>query len=177
MTRFKSLFIAAASLICFSASQANASVIVDSFTVTPTTVAAGGSPTFSLELKFTYDTGPKNLEKYVGFVTFLDGNGDAVAISPAASPITVNKNGSPFIETFTFSSFSLPPGQYPTSFKYDFTGSYPGTNVTKDYSGSGSGPVVTAVPEPATWAMMILGFVGVGFVSYRRRAGSSLRLA
>jgi PEP-CTERM motif len=25
-----------------------------------------------------------------------------------------------------------------------------------------------AVPEPATWMMMILGFVGVGFVSYRR---------
>lgn len=26
-----------------------------------------------------------------------------------------------------------------------------------------------AVPEPATWAMMILGFLGVGFMSYRRR--------
>lgn len=29
--------------------------------------------------------------------------------------------------------------------------------------------VTAAVPEPATWAMMILGFVGVGFVAYRRR--------
>jgi hypothetical protein len=27
---------------------------------------------------------------------------------------------------------------------------------------------VSAVPEPATWMMMILGFVGVGFASYRR---------
>jgi hypothetical protein len=26
-----------------------------------------------------------------------------------------------------------------------------------------------AVPEPSTWAMMILGFTGVGFVAYRRR--------
>ena len=26
-----------------------------------------------------------------------------------------------------------------------------------------------AVPEPATWAMMILGFAGVGFLTYRRR--------
>jgi hypothetical protein len=28
---------------------------------------------------------------------------------------------------------------------------------------------VTAVPEPSTWAMMILGFAGVGFLAYRRR--------
>jgi PEP-CTERM motif len=34
-----------------------------------------------------------------------------------------------------------------------------------------------AVPEPATWAMMILGFMGVGFMAYRRRGnGPSLRL-
>ncbi|MBR0697809.1 choice-of-anchor K domain-containing protein [Bradyrhizobium lablabi] len=26
-----------------------------------------------------------------------------------------------------------------------------------------------AVPEPSTWAMMILGFLGVGFLAYRRR--------
>jgi hypothetical protein len=28
---------------------------------------------------------------------------------------------------------------------------------------------VAAVPEPSTWAMMILGFAGVGFIAYRRR--------
>lgn len=28
---------------------------------------------------------------------------------------------------------------------------------------------VSAVPEPSTWAMMILGFAGVGFIAYRRR--------
>jgi hypothetical protein len=27
---------------------------------------------------------------------------------------------------------------------------------------------VAAVPEPSTWAMMILGFVGVGFMAYRQ---------
>lgn len=32
---------------------------------------------------------------------------------------------------------------------------------------------VRAVPEPATWAMMILGFVGLGFSAYRRRAQST----
>lgn len=28
---------------------------------------------------------------------------------------------------------------------------------------------VSAVPEPSTWAMMILGFVGLGFMAYRRK--------
>ena len=35
---------------------------------------------------------------------------------------------------------------------------------------------VAAVPEPSTWAMLVLGFAGVGFLSYRR-SGSHLRLA
>jgi hypothetical protein len=34
-----------------------------------------------------------------------------------------------------------------------------------------------AVPEPSTWAMMILGFMGVGFMAYRRKSQSSFRLA
>jgi choice-of-anchor C domain-containing protein len=37
--------------------------------------------------------------------------------------------------------------------------------------------VVTAVPEASTWAMMVLGFLGVGFVAYRRRPSASLRFA
>jgi hypothetical protein len=28
---------------------------------------------------------------------------------------------------------------------------------------------VAAVPEPSTWAMMILGFAGIGFLTYRRK--------
>jgi hypothetical protein len=33
--------------------------------------------------------------------------------------------------------------------------------------------IAAAVPEPSTWAMMILGFCGVGFIAYRRRNQSS----
>jgi hypothetical protein len=36
---------------------------------------------------------------------------------------------------------------------------------------------VTAVPEPATWAMLILGFAGIGFMAYRRRAKPALIVA
>jgi hypothetical protein len=39
-------------------------------------------------------------------------------------------------------------------------------------------PQVAAVPEPSTWAMMLLGFCGVGFMTYRRKQnGPALRLA
>ena len=37
--------------------------------------------------------------------------------------------------------------------------------------------VTAAVPEPSTWAMMILGFAGVGFMSYRRKAKPALMAA
>lgn len=33
---------------------------------------------------------------------------------------------------------------------------------------------VDAVPEPSTWAMMILGFAGVGYLTYRRRMAAAL---
>jgi hypothetical protein len=36
---------------------------------------------------------------------------------------------------------------------------------------------VSAVPEPATWAMMLLGFAGIGLLAYRRRSKLALRQA
>jgi hypothetical protein len=35
---------------------------------------------------------------------------------------------------------------------------------------------VGGVPEPSTWAMMILGFFGVGFMAYRQKGKAALRL-
>jgi hypothetical protein len=29
---------------------------------------------------------------------------------------------------------------------------------------------ISPVPEPSTWAMMILGFLGLGFMAYRRKS-------
>jgi hypothetical protein len=34
---------------------------------------------------------------------------------------------------------------------------------------------VTAVPEPTTWAMMLLGFAGIGLLAYRRKSKLALR--
>jgi PEP-CTERM motif len=52
------------------------------------------------------------------------------------------------------------------------------TTIPDDNGSSGTFAVTAAVPEPSTWAMMILGFCGVGFMAYRRKQnGSALRLA
>lgn len=37
--------------------------------------------------------------------------------------------------------------------------------------------VIAAVPEPSTWAMMIIGFAGLGFAFYRRKNKMALNVA
>jgi hypothetical protein len=39
-----------------------------------------------------------------------------------------------------------------------------------------SGETIVAIPEPATWAMMLLGFAGVGFMAYRRKSKPALMI-
>jgi PEP-CTERM motif len=41
---------------------------------------------------------------------------------------------------------------------------------------TGTITAISAVPEPSTWAMLILGFAGVGFMAYRRKGQGQLRL-
>ena len=74
-------------------------------------------------------------------------------------------------ETFNFSSLALNGGLNTLEFHYS---SLPGPN-NAGFQGIGDEGWgveqvnVSAVPEPSTWAMMILGFAGVGFMAYRRR--------
>jgi hypothetical protein len=60
------------------------------------------------------------------------------------------------------------------------------SNTTGFFFDSGNGVVsydtftaaiAPAVPEPSTWAMMILGFCGLGFMAYRRKSGAALSVA
>jgi hypothetical protein len=37
--------------------------------------------------------------------------------------------------------------------------------------------VVATVPEPSTWAMMMLGFAGIGLMAYRRKSKPTLMAA
>jgi hypothetical protein len=57
--------------------------------------------------------------------------------------------------------------------------------TTVSFDSGGNSPVVAydtvsavvAVPEPSTWAMLILGFCGIGLMAYRRQAKPSFVFA
>ena len=42
---------------------------------------------------------------------------------------------------------------------------------------TGTLTIAAAVPEPSTWAMMILGFLGLGFMAYRRKNQTAFNAA
>ena len=46
-----------------------------------------------------------------------------------------------------------------------------------EFNGGIDVSVTAAVPEPSTWMMMILGFVGITFMGMRKRSGGQVRLA
>ena len=52
-----------------------------------------------------------------------------------------------------------------------------GTNVLNGNIIVGHSEAMAAVPEPASWAMMLLGFAGIGFVARRRRPKPLVQIA
>jgi hypothetical protein len=49
-----------------------------------------------------------------------------------------------------------------------------GVTCTTGGVAANSVTITASVPEPATWAMMILGFLGIGFMAYRRQSKPAL---
>jgi hypothetical protein len=95
----------------------------------------------------TYD--PSGQTRYPGHFRFI--SGASVRISDSAR--LVNYGGFGF--THGFASLSA-------VYYYEII-------LPDGLSVAGEQPINTAVPEPSTWAMMILGFAGVAFMAHRRR--------
>ena len=49
--------------------------------------------------------------------------------------------------------------------------------VTSDQNAFEFDNVAAAVPEPSTWAMIILGFLGLGYLAYRRKSSMAVAAA
>jgi PEP-CTERM motif len=74
------------------------------------------------------------------------------------------------VKGINFSDFIKSTGGSPdVFFTIDVRGPNGNTGLIGDSDLSISTTSVAPVPEPSTWAMMILGFMGVGFLAYRRR--------
>lgn len=108
---------------------------------------------FTLEVIFTQPTGVSpGTPTYTALVTG--------SVTGANGGAFFDFNNAPQFFTSNAGPFSL--------FINDVTVRAGGTN---NISGN-----ITATPEPATWAMMLLGFFAVGFTAYRKRK-AGLRIA
>jgi hypothetical protein len=184
LLRFKSALTAAAFVLAGLSAPAHADVVYTFNNLT------GGATSGSLDLNLANLTAASNLSgsiaPYLVSLQFVE-NGHSFTITPSnlASGSTINtgaagSGGAGIIFTLTSEeNFSAP-----TPTLEIFTNSWQvhdGLNGSTIAQGSftiGAPVVVTAVPEPSTWAMMILGFVGLGFMAYRRKQnGAALSVA
>jgi hypothetical protein len=106
-------------------------------------------------------------------------SGSGVLVLPDVIPVPALAFGGTTVGSYdTFSqTFATMPG---TEYVYQFmlyNDLYDNVAITLDLADP-SGALVTttasAAPEPSTWAMMILGFCGLGFMAYRRKSNLSV---
>jgi hypothetical protein len=128
-------------------------------------------------LVFVGQTGPTDII-FLTPISSISGFGlEDNLFGPFSATLTATDINGNVLGTDTYSSVSAnAPGTLP-SFSFAAPGIFEiALTSTNDSLGYALGSV-GAVPEPSTWAMMILGFLGVGFVAYRRNNNRSLRLA
>jgi Carbohydrate binding domain len=139
---------------------------------------------------FVDDNASENLFRSVALtagVTYTLSFGLFATQSGAANPFDFSLTssvGNILSETNTNANV-LPVGQW-NGYSYTFTAPTT-TSYTLDFDFiSGADPAkdvlladvnISAVPETSTWAMMILGFCGLGLMAYRRKHEGSLRIA
>jgi PEP-CTERM motif len=175
------------------ASAANAVVVTDNWSFTD-----GGSHTGNGS--FSYDSTTGLVSSFSGnydgnALTFISLNAPIPDVHPNTTtgvstyqnvPNTGGANlGFDNLFPITVNGILASIGSGPSEIVYEISLDSPGATLVDFFSinpagnyvvDNGTFAVTAAVPEPSTWAMMILGFVGVGFTAYRRSRKSSLTL-
>ena len=106
----------------------------------------------------TTATGPTNNVNFTN--VFLTGTG-------INSPVSVPQTQGDPNESRALNFFQVGPGTYTINFQ-----GTPGT-TSGSFGGSVAFQSMAAVPEPGTWALMLLGFGAVGFSMRRRRSATA----
>jgi PEP-CTERM motif len=132
-------------------------------------VATISGDNYQLTFGLTGENGP-------GGVTTLD-----VMIGSQLTVLTIDSDASNFFsKPFATTTINYVATSGNTTISFIETASNDGGDNDALIDGvSFQGPaVVSGVPEPSTWAMMLLGFAGVGFMAYRRKHnGQALSVA
>ena len=159
-------------VVCLAASAAEADTItVDAFASTsgtPITIGNSATPQYSF-INGLYFGNYQSL--------YIQGdNGSKVAFpsNGVTQPLL------PMVATDIFGTAT--DGNYQLAFDigttaYTGLATVVGVDGNQEITTISFNPVVAAVPEPSTWAMMILGFVGVGFMTYRRKSKPAIMVA
>jgi hypothetical protein len=163
--------------LSFASASANAALVVTSFQVSPTYLVSPNALFLQLDLVWS----PRALAGVTtdvldGSVFFgIGGNEYLQSVHEIAQP----RSSVPL--ELILQGVKLPNGTYATSYSFNLFESDAGADGAVLFSeildGTANGPLVTAVPEPSTWAMMILGFASVGFMAYRRGNQSAVLAA
>jgi len=145
-----------------------------------------GSPGWSLQMRVREtSTGPILQFAYVDKVNDVFTAIDQVAITPAelADPqlelaLSLNTAGSDIVTAY----YAFGSGNTLASFTSSLTAfgsTAASTNMftVKNFAVAGFQAFTPVVPEPSTWAMMLLGFTGLGFAGYRKARGGRTALA
>ena len=164
---------AAVIAICVSAAPALASEFIFDFSTTTPLIGGSGSGSGSI---FTDDMTIDSRGFTAQMITGISGTFNGSEITGLASPFGANNlyyvTGPSFVDGSGL-GFVTAAGTNVNLFFQDSAGSYR-INTTSPFTSSfvqaTSSGAVAAVPEPATWAMMLLGFGAIGFQARRVRS-------
>jgi hypothetical protein len=150
----------------------------------PFTVAVDGVDEFGLDLFYASNTGTTpGSQADVGWTYNVSGVPNLID-AYATFAATVTGTGTADLSEVLSNGVSLSlaaPGS--TSAIFSAIGSLSVIKDQSDFAGSawsadssilGNAFSVKGVPEPSTWAMMLLGFVGLGYAGLRRKASVSI---
>lgn len=129
----------------------------------------GSTPPGRALWNFEFSVNPGSLLNTHSLLT-ITGPGGSFAVDPTTYFGGNKPDGGPFYQNSENLGFAIFPG---LNFNPNVSGIY--TLDLKLFSAENRqlGDVsiqVNAVPEPSTWAMLILGFAGIGFMAYRRKS-------
>jgi hypothetical protein len=149
----------------------------------PTGLSSFSSTRAAWNFDFSFNPGANSVEGLKSLITIEDlATGKSTSFDPSAIPDNAATDhgsappgGYQNSENALFGFFPYNPNANDT-FKFDFTVTGGVLGDTK-MDAEAFVQVGSGVPEPSTWAMLIIGFAGVGFVSYRRTRRNTMSFA
>ena len=152
----------------FSAAPARADTVFDFSGVCDSGCTGTATGVLTLVDFFDDDNGMVNNSTFISFEYSSSSGSLAINLADGGSADGfVYDDGRPFGGLFVYSSSGLPFFEAPSQDHFDAA-----TTLDPDTDDVGSSvsfvQVSGAIPEPSTWAMMLLGFAELGYAGYRK---------